>query len=316
VIASAPQDLSLHRAARRAVRAATVEEQAEQAARALPPLLAAAERIAQTVAFGAHGRRVTGPGDTFWQFRRYGPEDPSTAIDWRQSAKSQHIYVREREWDAAQSVWFWRDASPSMDWRSDPALPTKRERASVLATALASLLARSGERIGLVGADTIASNGRAALRRFAARMAAEGPPGPEIAPNVPIPRHATVVVLGDFFGLAEDFRTMLARFSAAGARGHAMQIVDPAEIEFPFDGHVLFERVDGFDAALLGRAESARAEYRRRFDAHTAQLARIARGFGWSFAQASTARAPEHALLQLHTRLAEDPRRAGTRVRA
>ena len=58
-------------------------------------------------------------GESFWQFRRYASEDPSTAIDWRQSAKSQHLFVREREWEAPQSVWFWRDGSPGMQFKSD-----------------------------------------------------------------------------------------------------------------------------------------------------------------------------------------------------
>ena len=51
----------------------------------------------------------------------------SSAIDWRQSAKSQHIYVREREWEAAQTVWFWRDASANMNFKSGAT--SKRARA-------------------------------------------------------------------------------------------------------------------------------------------------------------------------------------------
>src|SRR6478672_4684015 len=112
--------------------AAAVRDRAEQAAAALPPLLVAAERVATTVAQGVHGRRRVGQGETFWQFRQYEPGDAATRIDWRESAKSQRLYVRETEWEAAQSVWLWRDASPSMDYASTRGLPTKRERADLL----------------------------------------------------------------------------------------------------------------------------------------------------------------------------------------
>ncbi|MBU6472987.1 MAG: DUF58 domain-containing protein, partial [Alphaproteobacteria bacterium] len=78
-----------------------VRAQAEALAAGLPPLQVAAERLASSVSLGVHGRRTAGMGETFWQFRRYQAEDPSTAIDWRQSAKSQHLFVREREWEAA-----------------------------------------------------------------------------------------------------------------------------------------------------------------------------------------------------------------------
>ena len=118
----------------------SAREQAERLGARLPPLMVQAERVASTVAQGEHGRRRVGQGEAFWQFRRFRQEDPSMAIDWRQSAKSQHLFVREREWAAAASVWIWRDASPSMQYKSHVATCTKVERATVLALAFASLL--------------------------------------------------------------------------------------------------------------------------------------------------------------------------------
>ena len=136
-----------------------LQDRAEQTAAALPPLLVAAERVAATVAQGVHGRRRVGQGETFWQFRQYEPGDAATRIDWRESAKSQRLYVRETEWEAAQSVWLWRDASSSMDYSSAGYIaggdwPTKRDRAELILVALASLLVRGGERLALLGSAT------------------------------------------------------------------------------------------------------------------------------------------------------------------
>src|SRR5512134_2605698 len=100
---------------------------AEALAASLPPLLVAAERVAATVSQGVHGRRRVGQGETFWQFRRYQPGDSAQRIDWRQSAKSDRAYLRETEWEAAQSVWLWRDPSASMRWQSSRQDPTKLE---------------------------------------------------------------------------------------------------------------------------------------------------------------------------------------------
>ena len=79
-------------------------EEAERLGSALPPLLVEAERLTSGVWLGVHGRRKAGMGETFWQFRRYRVEDPATSVDWRQSAKSQHLFVREREWEAAETI--------------------------------------------------------------------------------------------------------------------------------------------------------------------------------------------------------------------
>lgn len=183
---------------RRPGRWTALREQAEQAAKRFPPLLVQAERIAQTVAFGVHGRRVVGPGDSFWQFRRYEPEDSVSAIDWRQSAKSQHVFIREREWEAAQSVWMWRDGSPSMAYRSSDAVPTKLERASVLLLAAASLLVRGGERVGPLRPGGETSTGRVAVRKLAEHFG-EDVAGGDTPPPMALPRHSKVLAAGDFF---------------------------------------------------------------------------------------------------------------------
>src|ERR1700749_1087609 len=149
---------------------ASLRHRAEEAAAALPPLMVAAERIAATVAQGVHGRRRVGQGETFWQFRQYQPGDAAQRIDWRESAKSQRLYVRETEWEAAQSVWLGRDATPSMDYASARGLPTKRERADLLTVALAALLLRGGERVTLLGTGVLPSHGRAVLPRMALQL--------------------------------------------------------------------------------------------------------------------------------------------------
>src|ERR1700761_8551982 len=129
--------------------------QAEALGARLPPLLVAAERVAATVAQGVHGRRRVGQGDSFWQFRRFVAGDPIARIDWRQSAKSgrpvpEGWFIRETEWEAAQTVCLWRDVSPSMRWHSRGMAIEKRERADLLLLALASLLLRGGERVLLM----------------------------------------------------------------------------------------------------------------------------------------------------------------------
>src|SRR6185437_16438381 len=143
--------------------AAPLRHRAEAAAAALPPLLVAAERVAATVAQGVHGRRRVGLGETFWQFRQYQPGDPASRIDWRESAKTQRLFIREMEWEAAQSVFLWRDTSASMDYASDATLPTKRARADLLILALAALLLRGGERVTLLGSGLTPTHGRAVL---------------------------------------------------------------------------------------------------------------------------------------------------------
>jgi uncharacterized protein (DUF58 family) len=108
----------------------------------LPPLLVAADRVAATVAQGVHGRRRVGQGDSFWQFRPFLPGDSASRVDWRISARSSRAFVRETEWEAAQTVCLWRDGGPAMRWKSRGAPVAKADRAGLLLLALAALLLR------------------------------------------------------------------------------------------------------------------------------------------------------------------------------
>ncbi len=275
-----------------------LQEQAEQLAAALPPLLVEAERLASSVSLGVHGRRKAGMGESFWQFRRYAPEDPAASVDWRQSAKSQHLFVREREWEAAQAVWFWRDGSPTMRFKSQFAEITKIDRATVLALALGSLLLRGGERIGMFGRARAPSSGRATLRRMAQElMETEDRALPA---DVPVSRNAQTVWLSDFLSPPEEIESVLRRLSGASALGHLVHIVDPAEEDFPFEGRTLFEALSGRDAELFGRAEGVRGAYRERFRAHGEAVATLARRFGWTYLAHRTDKNPDLAIIALY----------------
>ena len=281
---------------------ARLQHRAEQAAAALPPLLVAANRVAATVAQGVHGRRRVGQGETFWQFRQYQPGDAATRIDWRESAKSQRLYVRETEWEAAQSVWLWRDASPSMDYASTRGLPTKRERADLLTLALAALLLRGGERVTLLGSGIMPSHGRAVLNRMAILLGDAGAGLPKIEP---LPRYGQLVLIGDLLATLEEIEAVVAAYAAMGLKGYLLQVLDPAEETLPFEGRIRFEGLEREDPLLISRVETLRTDYAERLARHRAGLAAITRAAGWNFATHRTDRPPHTALLALYTALAE-----------
>ncbi|PHK93371.1 DUF58 domain-containing protein [Pseudoroseomonas rhizosphaerae] len=271
----------------------------------LPPLVVAAERVAATVMQGVHGRRRAGQGDAFWQFRPYLVGDAVGRIDWRQSARSDRLFVRETEWEAAQSVALWRDAAPGMSWRGGEGRPEKRERAELLLLALASLLLRGGERVRLLGARR-AFAGRGALAPLAEALSRHAPPPADDA----LPRHARAVLFGDFLAPLEETRAAVAALAGRGVRGHLLQVLDPAEETLPYAGRVRFEGVAAANPEtplLLPRVEGVRALYAERLAAHRAGLSAIAGAAGWSFATHRTDMPPEAALLALWQALAPGP---------
>jgi uncharacterized protein (DUF58 family) len=276
----------------------------------------AAERVAATVAQGVHGRRRVGQGDSFWQFRRFVAGDQIARIDWRQSAKSGRPvpdgwFIRETEWEAAQTVCMWRDSSASMRWRSRGASVEKRERAGLLLLALASLLLRGGERVTLIApgiAPGMTSgmrpvSGRAGLDRLAETLGADRDSDTGLPPDVALPRHARVVLFGDFLSPLEEIQSVIGRLSAIPVNGYLLQILDPAEADLPYAGRIRFRGLEREGDTLIPRVEGVRTEYGRRLKAQQEGLAAICSAAAFGFAIHRTDHSPEAALLGLYTAL-------------
>jgi uncharacterized protein (DUF58 family) len=278
---------------------------AEAIAARLPPLLVAAERVAAAVVTGVHGRRRAGPGDSFWQFRPYREGDPASKIDWRRSAKTDRLFVREREWEAAQTVWLWRDASPSMDYRSSKKIPTKRQRAEVLLLALGLLLVRAGERVALLGAREPPTTNRSGIERMASTMSAVDTEAQGVPPTDGTVRYARFVAFGDFFDPIAETEARLKAHAGRGVKGHLVQVLDSAEETLPFAGRVRFEGPESEGETLIERADTLREAYLGKLAAHRAALAQICARLDFTFDVHRTDQPASAALLRLFAAIGE-----------
>ncbi len=271
-------------------------------AAAMPRVILESRRVAATVIHGLHGRRRAGSGENFWQYRRFVSGEPAQRVDWRRSARDDHLYVREREWEAAHTVWIWPDRSASMDFASARLAATKLERALVLAFALAEILVEGGERIGIpelmrptASRNVIEHMAQAIVHDSATRASLPNSFSPS-----PL---AEIVLLADFWSPIAQIRERVAGLSATGARGHLVQIIDPAEETFPYSGRVEFVEPEGAGSITAGRAETWRSDYERRVAQHRTEIRAETDRLGWSFTVHRTDRAASELLLSLQARM-------------
>jgi uncharacterized protein (DUF58 family) len=280
-----------------------LRSRAEALGQTLPPLLAEAEMLAATVMLGEHGRRRAGLGDEFWQYRPAHQGDSARMIDWRRSARSDAHFVREREWQAAQSVTIWVDPSKSMAFTGDKSRAPKSDRARLLGLALAVLLLRGGERVGLAGLAQPRA-GRTQLLRLAARLAGEEASSEYGAPETEgMVSHGRAVFLSDFLGDLSGIEAGLARASDRGVKGVLIQILDPAEEEFPFDGRTIFESMGGTMRHETQQAGELRDRYLARLAERKDRLASLGRAVGWHFTTHHTGSPAQSALLWAYAAL-------------
>ena len=284
-----------------AVRNALTE--AKGIAAGMPELLIEAHRVSATVLAGWHGRRTAGRGETFWQFRPFVAGETTSAIDWRRSARDDHVYVREKEWEATHTVWLWADLSPSMDFRSRLAPVTKRRRAMALLLALAESLAAAGERIGLLGVSN------PILARNASERVAAFLPDADAMAAFPdthtLKRFTDLVLIGDFLDPIADIEVTLDAILKAGTRAHLVQVIDPIEETFPYAGRTEFHDPETGLRHVVSRAEQYREDYQARLAAVRDRMTTLCRRVDWTFVIHRTDRPATEPLLSLYARLAD-----------
>jgi uncharacterized protein (DUF58 family) len=287
-------------------RAGWLRRDAERVSGTLPPLLVEAERLASGLVHGVHGRRRAGMGETFWQYRAAHAGDPFSLIDWRRSARSDRLYVRETEWEAAETVLVWCDRSRSMDFQSDLAPRSKAARAALLTLALGVLLSRGAERFGLIGTEAEEPHtGERQLMRWAGILntAPETAPDFGAPPMIAMPRVGRAVFLSDFMGPRDAVFPALMSAAGQGIGGIYVQILDPVEEEFPFAGRTRFESVGRQVRHETDQASSLREAYLHRLAERRDDLAKVARRAGWQLILHRTDESPRKALLQLYSAL-------------
>jgi uncharacterized protein (DUF58 family) len=250
-------------------------------------------RAASAAHLGSAGRRKSGMGENFWQYRRHTQEDSAERVDWRRSAREEHLFVRETELETARTFLFWVDPAAGFAWSSGETIPQKADRALVLSMALAGALSRSGERCGALGGGRGAVTGARAPARVGEDLR-------NFRKDTPFPRppkdRAAVVIASDFYSSLENWRSNLRPIAAKCRDGVLLQVCDPIEETYPFNGRVRFFRPGEERERLIGRAESIRDGYLDKFAQRREDMIQLAAELGWRFVTHVTSEEPRTPL--------------------
>ena len=255
---------------------------AEKLTLQIPSLLVKANNIANTVWEGAHNRNRSGIGDNFWQFRKYSYGDPAHLIDWKKSAKSNNTFVQEKELSTLQNIVIWRDTSKSMSFSSNKNIDTKAYRSDLLTLALTIIFSKSGENIVLNGLNSKLMHGKEAINFISSQMSEKIKDIFISKPNVnEIKNNSEVILISDFLN------------------GNIIQILDPAEITFPYKGRINFSGLEKEESILIGKAESLRISYKKLITAHCNKIKKMALAYSWKYYLDTTDVAAETSLLKI-----------------
>ena len=244
-----------------------------------------AKQIVEGFYSGLHRSPHKGFSVEFKEHRPYAQGDDIRTIDWKLYGKTDRFYIREFEEETNLKATLVVDASGSMGYRGSRAELTKHEYASRTAAALAYLLLRQQDSVGLATFDQslrayVPPRSRPRhLTPILAELEARAPGGEtklaaalqQVA--LKVGRRGLVVLLSDLFGEVEPLLRALTQFRHAGHEVVALQILDPDELDFPFREWTRFQSLETADHRHLVDPSQMRTMYLDRLRAFQSALA-------------------------------------------
>ena len=256
----------------------------------LPALMIEAERAVRSVLHGEHAQRKSGAGEKFWQYREYAQGDPLQRIDWRQSAKTDRIYIRQKEHQTTQTAVLWCAKHAGMDFKSKGMALSKIDSARIISMSLALLITNAGDQVGLLGRKQFGRNEKT-LELIGSMLCNSEKNTSALPPSdQPLPRHASLIMAGDFLEPIDEIKAALKPLSGQCDSGVIVQVLDPAEMDLPYDGRMIFESPDKSNRSVVNHVGSIREAYQARINAHMAELESFAKQCGWHYVLHATHR--------------------------
>ncbi|MCB1531600.1 MAG: DUF58 domain-containing protein [Alphaproteobacteria bacterium] len=261
--------------------ALNLRTRAQSAASDIQSLMLTAQKAADSAMHGERAQRKAGSGEKFWQFREYVQGDRPQDIDWRQSAKTQRIYIRQKEWQSTQNTLLWCSHSPRMDFTSG-SWDSKQGSANIITMALTILIARAHEKVGLLN-HAQAGRSEKTLESIANILCGKNSAGTLPSLTRPIPKDSAVILVSDFLDEIEEIKTQLATIAEQSDNVVIIQTLDPAELSLPYEGRVVFEGVHESDQETVQNVASIRAQYQTKITAHIEALKTLCVNYGWHY---------------------------------
>jgi uncharacterized protein (DUF58 family) len=257
-------------------------------------ILLEARRLSRSLRMGEHGRRTAGAGSDFWQFRKFenGLDSPRL-INWKQSAKSDGLFVRETEWSAPQTL------SIMVDWSADNFIDHPKSKAylnALIALTLGYLYSDASEKVRIDCSEFLQMDRPKAQAEIAETLMHPNNQAWQVPTADDIPQNSKALLVSSFFNDVERLSEDIAEYAERGVTGCLLQVLTKDEITFPFSGRVKFANASGSTVFQSDQARALRVEYLEKLQQQNQQLQSIAAACDWTVLSVSIEQDPREIL--------------------
>ena len=260
-----------------------------------------ARRIVEGYVSGLHRSPYHGFSIEFAEHREYAPGDDLRYLDWKVFGRTDKFYLKQFEEETNLISNLLLDTSESMRYQSEGAAMSKLEYARCAAAALAYLILQQQDSVGVVTFDNeiraIVRPGsnpshlkqllRVMEEAVPERKTNTGPIFHDLAER--FKKRGIVVILSDLFDDVDSIAAGLKHFRHRRHDVIVMHVLDPAELDFPFQQTTLFEGLEQLPE-VVAEPRALRKAYLSQFGRYVRRLQKECRALGIDYVQMRTDR--------------------------
>ena len=241
-------------------------------------LLLKAQNISNKIIFEMHNKKRKGVGNAFWQFKVYQTGDDIRFINWKKSAKTEHLLLKETEIETANKIYFWADTSASMSYRSAPSYYNKAEYAAILSLSLLIALNHSEEQTALIGFNnqkSVKQQDYQLVADFLLHTAKDNAFADLLKSVHMLDSNSLLFVFSDLIYEPLQLEELCKLAMMKKIQIIFFNIYDNAEIVFPFKGRLNFNFLKENTQQIINNAKYIKDKYIANFNAHQQQMGKL-----------------------------------------
>lgn len=244
-----------------------------------------ARQIVEGFVAGLHQSPYHGFSIEFAEHREYAPGDDLRYVDWKVFAKTDRFYLKQYEEETNFSCHVLLDTSESMLYQSETAAVTKLHYAQFVAAALSYLILRQQDAVGLATYDDgirnfVRPSSQPSHLKQLCHIMEESPARGESAMGEifndlaeRIKQRGLILIISDLFDDVDAILMGLKHFRHKRHEVVVLQVVDPAEQDFPFRDPTLFKGLENWPE-MMTDPRSLKAAYQSEFESFLTAIRR------------------------------------------
>lgn len=263
--------------------------------------------VVEGIRSGIHRSRSKGFSVEFEEHREYSPGDEIRRIDWKALGKFDRLFIKETQDETNLRAYLILDTSASMDYASNGI--TKFDYGCILTASLAYLIINQQDAAGLVTfSDQLESfipprAKRGYMMEILRSLEGRTPSGETAVGKIlqevagKINRRGLVVLISDLLDDPEEIIKGLQLFRFKGNDVIVFHLLDPAELDLPFEGNILFEDMEQNQLKVAADPQAIHRTYIKVVEEFVEHLRKECRQRSIDYQLLSTATPLDHALV-------------------